>query len=288
MRTATAEVQQCVQQLQKFSNAHSNNRSTATTEVQQQPKYSNAHSNNRSTATTEVQQCAQQMQKYNKHIGIFDSGRGGQFVANWLEQLEPTWQFHVVNDSQNVPYGDKSADEIITLTETAIRPLLNHCDVVVIACNTATALAIDTLRQLHPRTKFVGFEPMIKPASQVAELTTSTGKIAVLATPATLNSKRYQELKTKWASNFQVFEPDCSQWARKIEDEQFSVTDFSEVLTLIEQQQIDQVILACTHYLGVQQLLEQQIAEKISNSVRILQPMHAIHRQITRLVELHD
>ena len=208
-------------------------------------------------------------------IGVFDSGLGGEFVAQALQELRPGDDFQVVNDAANVPYGDKTPEEIYALTKRAITPLL-VADVLVIACNTATAYAIDRLRVDYPEVRFVGFEPMIKPAS----LNSSTGSIAVLATPATLRSERYLRLKQEWASGYDVFEPDCSTWARKIEDATFSEEDVAELKRLVQEEGIDQVILACTHYLGVQSILRRALPQ----STAILQPIKAINRQISRLV----
>ncbi|MDR2508522.1 MAG: UDP-N-acetylmuramoyl-L-alanine--D-glutamate ligase [Candidatus Ancillula sp.] len=208
-------------------------------------------------------------------IGIFDSGRGGEFVATSLKSLRPNDTFQVVNDSENVPYGDKTPKQIYELTKQAIKPLLGEVDVLAIACNTATAYAIDGLRSDYPDVRFVGFEPMIKPAS----LNSSTGNIAVLATPATLKSERYQKLKDKWASDYNVFEPDCSTWARRIEDGVFGRSDIAGLDTLVRAEEIDQVILACTHYLGVKEMLQHTLPPQVN----ILEPIEAISRQISRI-----
>src|SRR5690348_11137829 len=125
-------------------------------------------------------------------IGVFDSGIGGQSVAERLQQLFPAVEIIFVNDSKNVPYGAKSAARVFELTKNAIQPLLEaNCDAIVIACNTATTCAISELRSAYPDTHFVGIEPMIKPAA----LRSKKGIIAVLATPTTLNSHRYAALK---------------------------------------------------------------------------------------------
>src|SRR5665811_632027 len=96
-------------------------------------------------------------------LGVFDSGIGGEAIANALQQTFPDAVVITVNDRAHIPYGDKTADEVISLTNTAIQPLLKaNCDIIVLACNTATALAIETLRMNYPQQKFIGIEPMIK------------------------------------------------------------------------------------------------------------------------------
>src|SRR5688500_4451990 len=118
-------------------------------------------------------------------LGIFDSGIGGEAVAASLHAAFPAAEIVTVNDREHLPYGDRTAEDITALTDAAIQPLLaGNCDVIVIACNSATAAAIETLRARYPEQLFVGLEPMIKPAAAM----TKTGTIAVCATPATLGS----------------------------------------------------------------------------------------------------
>ena len=96
-------------------------------------------------------------------LGVFDSGIGGKAVADTLAKDFPEADIMYVHDSEHVPYGGRHQDEIIQLTETAIAPLLMaNCDCIILACNTATAAAIEYLRIKYPDQKFVGLEPMIK------------------------------------------------------------------------------------------------------------------------------
>ena len=149
-------------------------------------------------------------------LGIFDSGIGGTAIARTLQLHFPLAELIVVNDRKNIPYGDKEPSEIIHMTDAAIQPLLSlRCDAIVIACNTATALAIDSLRASYPDQLFIGIEPMIKTAAQL----TKTRTIAVCATPGTLNSRRYQALIAKYGKELTILEPDCSGWAYAIEND---------------------------------------------------------------------
>src|SRR5690606_15791182 len=96
----------------------------------------------------------------------------------------------------------------------AIQPLLHEaCDIIIIACNTATMTAIKTLRNKYPEQEFIGIEPMVKPAASM----TKTGTFAVCATPVTVASKRYKWLVDTYASSSRIIEPDCSTWAPMIE-----------------------------------------------------------------------
>lgn len=213
-------------------------------------------------------------------IGVFDSGIGGQAVARELQKAFPAASISVVDDKAHVPYGSRPVSEIIRLTDTAIQPLLQTSDVIVLACNTATAAAIETLRQRYPHTPFVGLEPMIKPAAAM----TKTGVVAICATPATLQSERYQNLKSRYAQDIIVLEPDCSNWAHMIEhdhiDEQIIKTAIGDACN----QGADVIALACTHYLWIQQRIETYAAGRAT----VIKPASAIARQVARVVKNSD
>jgi glutamate racemase len=212
------------------------------------------------------------------HIGIFDTGFGGTYVAQQLAKLRPHDTFAVADDRDHLPYGDRSDHEIIQLTDEAIQPLLDsNCDVIVIACNTATTIGIASLREKYPEQLFVGFEPMIKTAARE----TKADQIAILATPATLRSQRYRKLKDEWANGIQVSEPDCSDWAPLIERGAFS-TDTATTLALeLVEEGIDVISLACTHYLYLQEAMQ----EIVGDYATILSPLHAVNQQIDRVVQ---
>jgi glutamate racemase len=195
-----------------------------------------------------------------------------------LEELIPEAKVISVNDHKNVPYGTKSPSEIIRLTDAAIQPLLyQHCDAIVIACNTATTVAISHLRSTYPLFKFIGIEPMVKPAA----LQTKTGVIAVLATPQTLKSERYENLKNTWASKVQVIEPDCHDWAELIEQDKSNEIDVVSVVDALLKQNVDVIVLGCTHY----HWLKQRFIDAIgSNPMAVLEPSDAIANRIKDIV----
>ena len=90
-------------------------------------------------------------------IGIFDTGTGGKLVAKRLKKLLPQHSYITAIDREHAPYGNRSPEEIITLTDTAIQPILS-CDIIVIACNTATTNAVSSLRQRYIDVCFIGFK----------------------------------------------------------------------------------------------------------------------------------
>lgn len=210
-------------------------------------------------------------------IGVFDSGIGGKAVAEKLQDMIPSAEIISIDDHEHVPYGTRSEKQIIELTESALQPLIkHHCDAIVIACNTATTVAIGYLREQYPTIKFIGIEPMIKPAAAM----TKTRSIAVLATPRTLQSKRYNELKRTWAKDITIHEPDCSDWASLIETGSDNSIAIDQTIKPLIAANVDVIVLGCTHY----HLIKQQIIDSAGPDVTILEPTDAIAYRITDLL----
>ena len=206
-------------------------------------------------------------------LGIFDSGRGGELVAHKLKELLSEHDYVVTNDLSHAPYGERSYEEIRQLTEAAIQPLL-ACDITVIACNTATAAAIEYLRDTYPYKTFVGFEPMIKPAA----VTTKTKRITLLATKATVYSARTEQLITDYASGLTIDRPPTFGWARLVDEGRARDIDLLDV----EQSVVagsDTIIIGCTHYIALMPRLKALFPE-----ITILEPTDAVAKQISRLI----
>lgn len=211
-------------------------------------------------------------------IGIFDSGIGGEAIAASLRLAFPSATFEIASDREHMPYGKRSLKEVSALTETAIQPLLkNNCDVIVIACNTATAASIELLRKRYPSQLFIGLEPMIKPAATL----TKTNTIAVCATPATLSSTRYHRLKDQFTNNVHVLEPDCSEWAQMIEDNTINENQIKQVIENVCADGADVIVLACTHYHWIRDYIEQVT----NNRATIIDPSDVIADRIQYLLQ---
>ena len=212
-------------------------------------------------------------------IGVFDSGVGGEAIAISLGKTFPKAEIMSINDRAHMPYGDKKANEIVTLTKVAIQPLLEaKCDVIVLACNTATAVAITPLRKTYPSQKFVGIEPMIKTAAKL----TKSNIIAVCATPATLASQRYGELIVQHGTHLRIIQPDCSLWAYWIENNQINRREIERTITEVCDQGADVIVLGCTHYHWIKDLITQ-----LSNGkARVIEPSEAIGQRVAELLEL--
>ncbi len=202
---------------------------------------------------------------------------GGEAIADSLRKAFPEATILVVNDSENVPYGSKTTEEIIRLTDAAIQPLLKDaCDIIILACNTATIAAIKTLRDRYPTQQFIGLEPMVKPAAAMTE----TGVIAVCATPFTLASERYAWLVETYAHDIRIIEPDCSRWARMIENGHIDRTAIANTITQCYDEGADVIVLGCTHYIWIKDLIE----ECAGAGVQVIEPSEAIVRRIKSLL----
>lgn len=179
-------------------------------------------------------------------IGVFDSGIGGLSVAQAIEKAFPQHEVVYRHDTPaHFPYARKSPGELYEYALPVMRTLADEdaCAVIVVACNTVSTTLMERLR-----TEFdiplVATEPMIKPATTL----TKTGVIAVCATPATLASLRYRELKEKYAKNIQIIEPDCADWSSLIE---YGTMTHDKIRADIEpalEQGADVIVLGCTHY----------------------------------------
>jgi len=210
-------------------------------------------------------------------IGVFDSGIGGKAIADTLSRDFPSAEVLYVHDSDHVPYGGRPKSEITTLTETAIQPLLeSSCDCIVLACNTATAAAIEYLRTTYPNQKFIGLEPMVKPAVEK----TNSGTIAVFATPYTLSSERYLALKSEYAAGVTVLEPDCSGWAQMIEHDAIDDQKIEQVIREVIASGADVLVLACTHY----HWIKEKIVALAGKDIPVIDPSEAISQRVAQIL----
>lgn len=214
------------------------------------------------------------MPKYK--IGVFDSGVGGLSVAHAIQRELPHLEVLFKNDSAHVPYGTRSIDEIYGFTKPILNSLSEEgCDVIVIACNTVTTNMITKLRQELP-VPLIGMEPMIKPAASA----TKTGVIAVCATPRTLSSERYQWLKSEYANNVKVLEPDCSDWSLMIESDNADRHKIAKIVDEVCDKGADQIVLGCTHYHWIEQIIK----DCTRSRAEVIQPEGPVINQLKRVL----
>lgn len=210
------------------------------------------------------------------NIGVFDSGVGGESIARVVKQHYPQHNIVYVSDDDNVPYGDKSIEHLRTLVLPIMRKLAEHVDVIVVACNTVSTLLVEELRRELPSALFVALEPMVKPAASM----TKSGVISVCATPATLKSNRYAELKNLYAKQVTVLEPDCSNWSAMIQSSQVNKQQIQQQVDDMLSHQADVIVLACTHYHWIESLLQKRVGEQAV----VLQPEEPVIRQLERVL----
>lgn len=207
-------------------------------------------------------------------IVIFDTGTGGELFSQYFSNLHPKAEIVTVIDRENSPYGGKSKEDIFKLTNKAVQKYIGKVDVIVLACNTATAVAIDEFREKYPEQVFIGFEPMLKTASKL----TKTGKVMVLATNATMKSDRYKALKLRF-SEIDVIEPNCDSWAKLIDNGTFTQKEAKNALN--EQLDgVDVIILACTHYVAASDIVQQVSGENIA----VINPFNPVTKYVDKVV----
>ncbi len=215
-------------------------------------------------------------------IGIFDSGVGGLSVLREIRSLMPNENIIYFGDQGHVPYGPRPMRQIQDFSEGITRFLLKQrSKIIVVACNTASAAALKHLRETFPDVQFVGMEPAVKPAAEK----TQTGKVGVLATPATFQGALYASVVERFANGVELFQNTCSGLVQQIEmgnlngDETRRILE--DALHPMLEKNIDTVVLGCTHYPFVIPLIERIAGEK----VRVIDPAPAVARQVKRLVE---
>ena len=215
-------------------------------------------------------------------IGVFDSGVGGLSVLRAVINELPNEDVIYFGDQAHVPYGSKSLLEVRDLSVEITRFLINHgAKLIVVACNTASAAALHYLREVFPEMPFVGMEPAVKPAAEH----TKTGKVGVLATPATFQGELYASVVERFASNVAIFQDTCFGLVRQIELGRLSTAKTEQILRSaldpMLAEGIDTVVLGCTHYPFVIPLIESIVGPEVN----VIDPAPAIARQVRRLLE---
>jgi glutamate racemase len=210
-------------------------------------------------------------------IGVFDSGVGGQSVANAITKALPEHSILLREDKENLPYGSKSPEVLLSLVEPILKSMVDDgCDIIVVACNTVSTTLINQLREVI-EVPLIAMEPMVKPAAE----RTKSGTIAICATPTTLGSKRYAWLKETYAKDVKVIEPDCSDWAYMIEANEVERDKIHDRIEAAIQQGADEIVLGCTHYHWIEDLIKELAAGR----AEVLQPEQPVIFQLKRVLE---
>ena len=216
-------------------------------------------------------------------IGVFDSGLGGLTVVQAITEIIKGAELFYIADTKNAQYGEKTPEQILQYSLEITQYFIDthQIDALIVACNTATSAAIQSLREHYPTLIIIGAEPGIKPAMEL----TNTGKVGVLATPATLKGDKYQQLANALASEKDVvlFEQACPGLVEQIEKGEMHADQTREMLeswlTPMRENDVDAIVLGCTHY----PLVSQTIESIMQTKVHLVQTGHAIAKRLLDL-----
>lgn len=218
----------------------------------------------------------------NAPVGVFDSGVGGLSVLQAISAELPSERIIYFADTAYAPYGDRSDGEIIERSSRVTASLIEQgCKAVVVACNTATAAAIKTLRERFD-IAIIGIEPGLKPAVQRSK----TGRVGVLATSYTVQSDKFRRLVTTFAAGTKLSIQACPGLVETLEQPGEHAEELDSLLTRylapMREQQIDTLVLGCTHY----SFLRDAIGEHLGESVEILDTPAAVALELRRQLAL--
>jgi glutamate racemase len=217
----------------------------------------------------------------NKPVGIFDSGVGGLSVWQEIDCLLPNESIVYYADNANCPYGEKTQDEVIEYSKEATQFLMNKgCKIIVVACNTATAQAIDYLRKTFD-IPFVGIVPAVKPAA----IHSKTGVIAILATAGTLKSKKFNDTMKEFSGNTEVILVEGGELVALVENglqgTEQSLNVLNRHINRLMEKHIDHLVLGCTHF----PFLIEDIKTITGESVILDNPAPAIAKRTKYILE---
>ena len=219
-------------------------------------------------------------------IGIFDSGVGGLYVFREIRKLLPEESYVYYSDNAHCPYGEKSKEYIIDRARVITEFLISKgADIIVVACNTATAAAISTLRNEY-EVPFIGMEPAVKPAASK----TKTGTVGVLATAGTLKAEKYLTTRGKYAEEVRFVEHVGEGFVELVErgtlkGEEAEATVRRSLLPLLEAG-ADTIVLGCTHYPFLAETIAKVASEHYpERATSIIDPAPAVAKHLMEIME---
>ncbi|OIO11122.1 MAG: glutamate racemase [Flavobacteriales bacterium CG_4_9_14_0_2_um_filter_35_242] len=221
----------------------------------------------------------------NNPIGIFDSGIGGTSIWTAINNYLPNENTIYLADSKNAPYGEKSKQEIIDFSiKNTVFLMERNCKAIVVACNTATTNAISVLRTQFPQIPFIGIEPAIKPAA----IKTLTKNIGILATRGTLSSDLFCKTSGSISKDIHIHVQNGEGLVSLIESGRLkspeTLTLLKKYLSPMMAQNIDCLVLGCTHY----PYLIPQIKLIVGEKVTLIDSGFAVAKQLERILIAHN
>lgn len=232
------------------------------------------------------------MDKHYAPIGIFDSGYGGLTVYKEIEALLPQYDYVYLGDNARVPYGNRSFETVLEFTWECVQALFEEgCSLVILACNTASAKALRTIQQKYlpafPHKKVLG---VIRPTTEIASSFTKSNHIGVLGTQGTIKSNSYEIEITKFFPNIKVNQLACPMWVPLVENNEHNYEGADYFVKkyihqiLNQDDQIDAIILACTHY----PLLLEKIQKILPKPISLISQGELVAKSLQEYLTRHD
>ena len=208
----------------------------------------------------------------NKPIGVFDSGYGGLTILADLQKKLPNYDFFYLGDNARAPYGSRSFDVVYEFTLQAVEFLFSQgCELIILACNTASAKALRTIQQNYLTTidsnkRVLG---VIRPTSEIIGKITQSNHIGILATEGTIKSDSYRLEIAKFFPEIEISQKSCPMWVPLIENQVYDQVGGKwfieqDVMKLLAKDpEIDTLLLGCTHYPIVAEIVAEIVGEDI-------------------------
>lgn len=220
----------------------------------------------------------------NAPIGVYDSGLGGLTVWREIRRALPGESLVYLGDGKNCPYGSRPREEIRRLADEAVGRLVGEqgCKLVVVACNTATAAAIDFLRAKYDRVPIVGMEPAVKPAC----LATRSRVVGVLATERSLDGDLFRRTAARYGEGIEVLTVPGRGFVELVEQDREATPEAEACVRAAVEPMLergaDQIVLGCTHYPFLLPVLQRIVA---GHGVTIVDPSPAVARRVVQLLD---
>ncbi len=213
-------------------------------------------------------------------IGVFDSGVGGLSVLVEIKTLAPDADLLYVADRARAPYGIRSLDEVRSMSHEVATWLISQgAETLVVACNTASAAALDSLRESWPAIPIVGMEPAVKPAAATSE----TGVIGVFATEATFQGRLFESVVRDSARKAKMVTRACPEWVEMVERGEFAGprvdATVAAALVPVMDEGADVLVLGCTHF----SFLKPTIERIAGPGITVIDPAPAVAAQTNRV-----
>jgi glutamate racemase len=227
-----------------------------------------------------------------KPIGVFDSGYGGLTVLKEIVKELPQYDYIYLGDNARAPYGTRAFETVYEYTLECVKHLFSMgCELVILACNTASAKALRTIQQkdlpiIAPNKRVLG---VIRPTTELVGNYSKTGHVGVLGTSGTITSNSYPIEIEKFSPNIKVHQEACPMWVPLVENNEYN-SDGADFFIkknldnlLSKNNQIDTIILGCTHY----PLLLKKIKQYVPENVTILLQGEIVAKSLKEYLSRH-